>query len=141
MSNGFEFFEGATTTSTAPRITVRRTGQLILTQAAAAMLGDGVTHVQLGYNQETKAVGIRAVPEDAKGRYRLRTQPNGVSFLVDAKRFFAHHGVSLGKARGFAVEAFGDGVVGFRFEAGGEQEPIETVERKTAPARRKESRA
>ncbi len=142
MSNGFEFFEGAATASTtAPRITVRRTGQLILTQAAAAMLGDGVTHVQLGYNQETQAVGIRSAAEDAKGRYRLRTQPNGVSFLVDAKRFFAHHGVSLGKARGFAVEDFGDGVVGFRFEAGGEQAPIEAVERKTTPARSKASRA
>jgi len=80
MSNGFEFFEGAATVSTtAPRITVRRTGQLVLTQAAVAMLGDGVTNVQLGYNEKTKAVGIRSVSEDAKGRYRLRSQPNGVA--------------------------------------------------------------
>jgi len=99
MTTGFEFFEGAATVSTtAPRITVRRTGQLVLTQAAVAMLGEGVSHVQIGYNEKTKAVGIRSVAEDAKGRYRLRSQPNGVSYLVDGKRFFAHYGLSLGKA-------------------------------------------
>ncbi len=45
MSNGFQFFEGATSESTtAPRITVRKGGVLVLTQAAVEMLGDGVTH-------------------------------------------------------------------------------------------------
>ena len=101
MTTGFEFFEGAATVSTtAPRITVRRTGQLVLTQAAVAMLGEGATHVQIGYNEKTKAVGIRSVPEDAKGRYRLRSQTNGVSFLVDGKRFFAHHGLSVEQGPG-----------------------------------------
>ena len=143
MSNGFEFFEGAATVSTtAPRITVRRTSQLVLTQAAVTMLGEGVSHVQIGYNEKTKAVGIRSVAEDAKGRYRLRSQPNGVSYLVDGKRFFAHHGLSLGKAHGFAVEDFGGGVVGFRFEDGaakGDEPPaaVEKVERKAPTVRRK----
>jgi hypothetical protein len=146
MSNGFEFFEGAATVSTtAPRITVRRTGQLVLTQAAVAMLGEAVSHVQLGFNEKTKAVGIRSVPEDAKGRYRLRSQPNGVSYLVDAKRFFAHHAVTLEKARGFAVEDFGGGVVGFRFEDGAapsaEPPAAEKVERKAPAQRRKTSRS
>jgi hypothetical protein len=146
MTTGFEFFEGAATVSTtAPRITVRRTGQLVLTQAAVAMLDEGVTHVQIGYNDKTKAVGIRSVPEDAKGRYRLPTQPNGVSYLVDGKRFFAHHGVTLEKARGFAIEDFGGGVVGFQFEhtaAKGEEEPAaEKVERTAPTARRKASRS
>ena len=146
MSNGFEFFEGAATVSTtAPRITVRRTGQLVLTQAAVAMLGEGVTHVQIGYNEKTKAVGIRSVAEDSKGRYRLRSQPNGVSFLVDGKRFFVHHGVTLEKARGFAVEDFGGGVVGFCFEDGaakGDEAPAaEKVERKAPAARRKTPRS
>jgi hypothetical protein len=90
-------------------------------------------------------VGIRSVAEDAKGRYRLRSQPNGVSYLVDGKRFFAHHGLSLGKAQGFAVEDFGGGVVGFRFEDGaaqGEEPPAaEKVERKAPAARRRASRS
>ena len=96
-------------------------------------------------NEKTKAVGIRSVPEDAKGRYRLRSQPNGVSYLVDGKRFFAHHGVTLEKAQGFAVEDFGGGVVGFRFEGGaekvGEPPAAEKVERKAPATRRKAPRS
>jgi len=105
-----------------------------------------VSHVQISYNKKTKAVGIRSVAEDAKGRYQLRSQPNGVSYLVDGKRFFAHHGLSLGKAQGFAVEDFGSGVVGFWFEDGaakGDEEPpaAEKVERKAPAARRKTPRS
>jgi hypothetical protein len=33
---------------------------------------------------------------------------------VDAKRFFAHRGLAVNKARGLEVEDFGGGVVGFR---------------------------
>jgi hypothetical protein len=66
MTTGFEFFEDAATVSTtAPRITVRRTGQLVLTQAAVEMLGEGVSHVQIGFNEKTKSVGLRSVPEDS----------------------------------------------------------------------------
>ena len=49
MSNGFKFYEGITSeNSAAPRVTVRKGGVLVLTQAAVDLLGDGVTHVQLG---------------------------------------------------------------------------------------------
>ena len=114
MNNGFEFFEGiASENSTAPKVTVRRGGVLVLTQAAVDMLGEGVTHIQLGFNEKTKAVGIRAAAEDAKGRYLLRAQKNGASRLVDGKRFFAHQGVALETARRFDAEAFGDGIIGF----------------------------
>ena len=114
MNNGFEFFEGiASENSAAPKVTVRRGGVLVLTQAAVDMLGDGITHVQLGFNEKTKAVGIRPAAEDTKGRYLLRPQKNGASRLVDGKRFFAHQGVALETARRFDVEEFGDGIVGF----------------------------
>lgn len=110
---GFEFFEGVASENTAPRITVRRSGQLVLTKGAVDMLGDGVTHVQLGYNPEKKAVALRAAGEDVKGRYLLRAQRNSKSRLVDGKRFLAHHEVGVEKATGFAVEDFGGGLVGF----------------------------
>jgi hypothetical protein len=46
MSNDFTFFEGgATVNSTTSRVTVRKTGQLVLTEAAVAMLGDDVEAV------------------------------------------------------------------------------------------------
>jgi len=115
MSNGFQFFEGTRRESnTAPRITVRRGGLMVLTPAAVEMLGDGATHVRIGFNPKTKAVGICNAPEEGNGRYRLRNQKNSRSRLVDGKRFFAHHGLSFEKARSFDAEDFGDGLIGFR---------------------------
>ena len=62
--------------------------------------------------------------EGGRGVLKLRRQPNGRSRLVDCKRFFAHHGLTLETARGLAVEEFGGGVVGFRLpeEGAGEAE-------------------
>jgi hypothetical protein len=114
MTTSFDFFEGTRTENKAPQITVRKSGQLVLTGAAVALLGEGVTHVQLGYDAKARAVGIRPAPEEGRGRYRLRVQKNGSS-LVDGRRFFAHHGLAPEKARTYEAESFGDGLVGFRF--------------------------
>jgi len=105
-SNGFDFFEGARTETKAPQITVRRSGQMVLTSAAVALLGDGVTHVQFGFDTKTGAVALRAATEETKGHYRLREQANGSS-LVDGRRFLGHHGLKLDKAQRFPAEAFG----------------------------------
>ncbi len=127
----FEFFEGARTDNRAPKITVRRSGQVSLTGAAVALLGEGVTAVQLGYDTVTKTVGMRPAPEGSRGRYRLRQQANR-SGLVDGRRFFAHYGLALAEARTFDAEAFGQGIVGFRFTEPGAAAPaeVEPVERK-----------
>jgi hypothetical protein len=133
-----EFFEGARTESKAPQVTVRRSGQMVLTAAAVAMLGEGVTHVRFGFDTDARAVALRAAGEGAKGRYRLRAQSNGSS-LVDSRRFLAHHGVELEKAETFPAEAFGSGIIGFRFDeaatgAGTESEPnAKTAEPKPIP--------
>lgn len=135
MSNGFEFFEGTASESSAtPRVTVRKGGQLVLTQAAVAMLGEGATHVQLGYNAKTGAVGIRPAPEDGKGWYLLRAQKSGGSRLVDGKRFFAHQGVKLDKVRRFDVEDFGGGIIGFTLAGASEPEAVEADAAETAGA-------
>ncbi len=115
MNTGFQFFEGARTESKAPQVTVRRSGQMVLTAAAIAMLGEGVTHVQFGFDVDARAVALRPAPKGAKGRYRLRAQANGSS-LVDSRRFLAHHVVEAEKAQTFPAEDFGGGVVGFRFD-------------------------
>ncbi len=114
MSNGFEFYQGNASENTSPRITVRKGGQLVLTSGAVAMLGDKVDHVQIGYDAKTKLVGIRGAGEDAQGRYRLRSQKTGGSRLVTGKRFFAHNGLTIEKARTFDAEAFDGGIVGFQ---------------------------
>jgi hypothetical protein len=120
MTNDFTFFEGAATVnSTTPRVTVRKTGQLVLTEAAVAMLGDDVEAVQIGFDPKARAVGIRPAVEGGRGTLKLRRQPNGRSRLIDAKRFFAHQGLAVETARGLAVEEFGGGIVGFRLPEGG----------------------
>jgi hypothetical protein len=113
MTTTFEFFEGPKSEAQEPQVTVRKSGQMVLTPPAVAMLGDEVTHVQFGYDPDTGAVALRGAPEGAKGRYRLREQSNGSS-LVDGRRFLAHHGLKVEKARRFPAEELGDGMVGFR---------------------------
>ena len=125
MTNDFTFFEGAATVnSTTPRVTVRKTGQLVLTEAAVAMLGEDVEAVQIGYDPKARAVGVRPAAEGGRGVLKLRRQPNGRARLIDAKRFFGHHELAVVTARGLAVEEFGGGVVGFRLpeEGTGEAE-------------------
>ncbi len=92
----FDFYEGLTTDSTShPRITVRRGGLMVLTRAAVEMLGEGADRVQIGYNPETRAIGLRAADNGTRGSYRLRELRNSVSRLVDGKRVFAHHGLTV----------------------------------------------
>ncbi len=121
MSNGFDFYEGTTSENTAPRITVRKGGQLVLTSGAVDMLGDGVEFVQLAYNAKQGVVGIRGAGEDAKGRYRLRAQKSSGSRLVTGKRFFNHYELTIDKAQTFDAEEFADGIVGFKLT----EEPAE----------------
>ena len=138
MSTEFEFFEGtATVNSTSPRVTVRMAGQLVLTEAAVAMLGEGVEAVQIGYNAKSRVVGIRPAPEGGRGVLKLREQPNGRSKLVDAKRFFAHRGLALDKARGLEVEDFGGGIVGFRLQEEGAEPEAPATKAAKGGGRRK----
>jgi hypothetical protein len=78
------------------------------------MLGEGVEAVQIGYNPKGRVVGIRPAADGVRGALKLRAQPNGRSRLVDAKRFLAHRGLAIDRARGLEVEHFGGGIVGFR---------------------------
>jgi hypothetical protein len=141
-SNQFDFFEGTRSESKTPQVTVRRSGQIVLTVPAVAMLGEGVTHVQFGWAADNRAVALRAAGEGAKGRYRLRAQTNGSS-LVDSRRFLAHHGVELEKAETFAAEAFGSGIIGFRFDEAvvtAKSEPEAEVKTATPAAESKPAR-
>ena len=113
----FQFFEGQQTINNSiARITVRKGGVLVLTQAAIDMLGDGVAAVQVGYDPDRKAVGVRAAAEDVAGAYKLREQKSGAARMVNGKRLFALHGLTVDAAESFDVEAFGGGVIGFRFD-------------------------
>jgi hypothetical protein len=114
--NTFQFFEGSNTESTdVARITVRRGGILVLTQKAVELLGEGVTHVKIGFDAKSRAIGLKSTEPGARGCYRLRQQGKSLSRLVDGKRVFAHHGLQADKAHSFDAQEFGGGVVGFAF--------------------------
>jgi hypothetical protein len=104
------------------------------------MLGQDVEAVQIGFDPKARAVGIKPAAEGGRGVLKLRRQPNGLSRLIDAKRFFSHHSLAVETARGLAVEEFGGGVVGFRLaeEGAGEAEPQAQV---TKGGRRKAASA
>ena len=108
---------------------------MVLTRAAVEMLGEGVGQVQVGFNPETRAIGLRAAENGTKGCYRLREQRNSVSRLVDGKRVFAHHGLKVEKARSFDAQDFGDGVVGFVLEEVAEPVPAEAPAKAKAKAK------
>jgi hypothetical protein len=55
---------------------------------------------------------------------------------VDAKRFFAHHGLAVDKAQGLAVEDFGGGVVGFRLPEEGAPAEAEAPAKAAKPRRK-----
>ena len=118
-THGFDFFEGTTTAkSHEPRITVRRGGLMVITPAAVEMLGDDVTHVQLGLNPKTNTVAIRKADTTAKGRYRLRTQKNSPMLLVGGKKFFTHHNLTVDKAESFNATKLADDMIGFTLSNG-----------------------
>ncbi len=111
----FEFFQGnLSESSSSPQITVRRGGLVVLTAAAAEMLGEGVEKVQLAYDRSTGTVGIRAASGDAPGAYLLRTQSKSPNRLVGGKRFFTYNGIPTEKAVTFDAIRYGDGLIGFR---------------------------
>ena len=130
----FEFFQGSASESrSTPQITVRRGGLLVITHAAAALLGDDVSHVQLAYDPKTRAVGIRAADAEAPGCYLLRTQRKSPSRLVGGKRFFEHHGVAIDNAQTYDAVDFGNGIIGFRFPEASDEAADEAT---PAPAKR-----
>ncbi len=139
MNQAFDFYQGsASEDTTTPRVTLRTSDHMVLTPAAVALMGEEVTQVQIGFNAETRAVGIRPANEGAKGKYRLRPQNGSAKRLLDGKRFFAHVGVAIEKAASFDVEDFSDGIIGFYLpEAAETSEPTAPASTKAAGRRKK----
>ena len=109
----FEFFVNtqAPKNNSAPMITVRRKGVLVLTKKAADMLGENVTHVQIAYDAKTRSVAVCKAESDSKGRYTMRDMKND-TFLVNAKPMFAHYGLNVERAQSYDVKEFDKGLIG-----------------------------
>ena len=121
ITPSFEFFQGvATESASKPRITVRRGGLMVITKAAADMLGDDADHIQLAYDRNTGAVGMRAVEKGTAGCYRLRSQRKSASRIVGGKRFFSYHEIDTAQATTYEAKDFGGGIIGFVITAADE---------------------
>ena len=120
----FKFFEGnASESRTKAQVTVRRGGLMVITQAAVDLLSENPTHVQLAYDAETRAIGIRSCAPDASGCYTLRTQAKSPSRLVGGGRFFKHHDLDTEQATTFDAVDFGNGIMGFVLPATTAEKP------------------
>lgn len=120
----FEFFQGNLSESCSrPQITIRRGGLMVLTRAAAEMLGEGIKKVQLAFDRNTGTVGIRAADDDAPGGYLLRTQGKSPNRLVGGKRFFKYNGIQAEKAATFDAISYGEGLIGFKVTEGKTEKP------------------
>lgn len=116
-STNFVFFDATQSrNNNSPKITIRRGGVLVLNAGAVKMLSNGndaeVTHVRVGYDAKTSAIGIRLASDDDTGKFRLRNQKKGPSRTINAKRVFDHHSLSVEKATSYSVEDFGEGIFG-----------------------------
>ena len=83
------------------------------------------------------SLSARRPPRKSRGAPKLRGAAEGRSRLVDAKRFFAHRGLAVDKARGLEVEDFGGGIVGFRLPEAGAGEAEAPPKAAKAGGRRK----
>ena len=132
ITPSFEFFQGvATESASKPRITVRRGGLMVITKAAADMLGEGADHIQLAYDRNTGAVGMRAVEKGTAGCYRLRSQRKSASRIVGGKRFFSYHEIDTAQATTYEAKDFGGGIIGFVITAADESTVDADVETDT----------
>ena len=129
ITPSFEFFQGvATESASKPRITVRRGGLMVITKAAADMLGEGADHIQLAYDRNTGAVGMRAVEKGTAGCYRLRSQRKSASRIVGGKRFFSYHEIDTTQATTYEAKDFGGGIIGFLITAKTESDAETTAD-------------
>ena len=132
-TDGFEFFHGhISQSSSKPQITVRRGGLMVFTLAAVEMLGDDVTHIQLAYDANRGAVGIRTANQDTAGAYRLRTQGKNPGRVVGGKRFFKHYGLSTDTATRYDARDFGKGIIGFLLDGSTETATADATAKTTA---------
>ncbi len=81
----------------APEVTIQSKGAVSLNAAAARLLGDADA-VEMLYDKEQQVVGIRPVPSQTAHAYPMRAVgPQGGTFVIACKAFFAYYGVPLGQ--------------------------------------------
>lgn len=104
--------------STEPFVTIQRRGTFSMNVAAAKLLSGGKAFdrlpVELFYDPEEKAVGLRHSTDNGPDVYYMRKQPSSESYLLSGQAFTMHFGIDTAISRRYRVTMTDDGIMTFR---------------------------
>ncbi len=109
----FEVFRGKAKKlrTAAPMIGLQTKGLIVLNPSAHAILG-APEAVELLYDRDARAIGIRAGDGARAHTYALRTAKGGVSKMISGAAFMRHYGISVETLVHIPAELDGDILIG-----------------------------
>lgn len=99
---------------------IQKRGTISLNGVAFGMLkgeradgGKGHLYVELLFDPEKRAIGLRAVQPNAPNSYPVRQMAKSQTYLMTARGFLRYYGVPVGKHRQYTAAELAPGIVGF----------------------------
>jgi hypothetical protein len=94
MARNFEVFTGRNkpASNKTMRVSLNKRGAISFNHAAFVGMGEPKA-VELLYDKETKAIGVRASTEEARHAYPVRSQGNSKSYLIGAVAFTQYYDI------------------------------------------------
>jgi UPF0288 family protein (methanogenesis marker protein 3) len=104
--------------STDPFVTIQRRGTFSINSAAAKMLSGGQPFeklpIELLFDREEKAVGLRKAPTDSPDVYYMRKQPSSDSYILSGQAFTQFYKIDTSISRRYRVRLTEEGILTFR---------------------------
>jgi hypothetical protein len=75
--------------------------------------GDDTLYVELLFDPEKRAIGLRAVPPKTANSYPVRKMPRAQTYLMTARGFLRYYGVPVGQHRQYTATELAPGIIGF----------------------------
>jgi hypothetical protein len=95
---------------------IQKRGTISLNGVAYNMVrgtGQGELYVELLFDPEKRAIGLRAVPAGTANSYPVRKMPRAQTYLMTARGFLRYYGVPVGEHRQYTASELAPGIVGF----------------------------
>jgi len=110
--DGFDVFDRSSAPSpSVPTLTIQRRGMLSLNRGSYEALGKPAA-VELLFNRERRAIGIRPADPATPRAYAVRSQGaaggSSNTYLVPGRSFTTHYGIDTTVARRYGVERRGE---------------------------------
>jgi hypothetical protein len=111
VEDGFELYvKGLIPREERPALTVLKRGAISFNQAAYGALGEPRA-VQLLFSPQARVIGLRGTSPEHPSAHPVRRQKQTRSFLVAAKGFLRHYGISFEVSRRYRGELRGNTLV------------------------------